>query len=273
MPSPRPWLPARGAVSPGARAGRPPCLPPPPLAQSSWGGGLCEEDMGELLPEPMRGPQGGQTEGPGTGLEWRDPRRQLGKGQGGGRVWAGVGSAQREPELPVWFCESRGRFVAHPCSRCPSKAPSLGRPWDPGCPLKSAWPAPFGTVRGGVWLPALVSYTTLASALRPHLQAWHSPSRVPAPTLLEAAEKAVCGTGHRGAQAPARPCVSPRNSVLHGKNRARATRQGLTQGPPTEPCHRDSASVAPWPKAQSPRLNLFPSQRQLCSVPAAAVLW
>lgn len=154
-----------------------------------------------------------------------------------------------------------------------SKAPSLGRPWDPGCPFKSAWPAPFGTARGG----------GSGSPLWEVTQPWPVPggpicnpgTAPPAsqPPPLWRLLRSVCGTGHHRVQAPTRPCVSPRSSVLHGKNQAQATCQGLTRGPPTEPCRRHSAlggSMAKGPvrmvEALSISMSVLISSSSFCAV-------
>lgn len=141
-------------------------------------------------------------------------------------MWAGVGNTQvTKSGLTFWFSNPE---TSLPVARVPdvlSKAPSLGRPWDTGCPSKSACPPPFGAAHGGSGSLASGSYTILASALRPHLPPWRSPSFWdPAPTSLEAAEKArVWDRTPLGAGPNPTMHVPQKQCFLQGKNQAKAT--------------------------------------------------
>ena len=113
-----------------------------------------------------------------------------------------------------------------PVARVPdvlSKAPSLGRPWDPDYPSKPAWPLLAALHMGGL-APWPVSATP-AQPL-PLGPSAHAPHSAPGKQL----RRHACRTGHHGVQAPTPPRVCPRKSVLWGKNQAQATCPGPWQG-------------------------------------------
>lgn len=183
---------AAGASSRPARGPRPPRaqrqvqglatshpVPQPWPLDAGAGPRLRRPRAGHTLPlpsapRPARLPTGPAVPAPSPAC-CRGRGRKWGWGGGGERVWAREHTSGNV-RLTFWFSNTE---TSLPVARVPdvlSKAPSLGRLWDTGCPSKSAWPPSFWSCIRGVWLPGFGKLHNPGRALRPRLPPWHSPS-------------------------------------------------------------------------------------------------
>lgn len=189
----------------------------------------------QASPEPQSPSEGSA---PWAGTAPPPPAKQQRWEEGVGREErVGGGGKHTSGKVGINFLvfKSRDQFASRPCSRCSFKGSQSGEAVGHRLPFKvSLPPPPLLLVLHMAGSGSLVSgsYTTLASALRPHLPPWHSPSFWdPAPTSLEAVEKArVWDRTPPGAGPNPTTHVPQKQRFLQGKNQAQATRPGPRQG-------------------------------------------